>query len=509
MKNYFDFSDEYDDKVIHSTPDMAETLEGERASSFVKGEKDHLNVYLGEMGSLPLLTKEGEVRLARRIEKGKEKIYDMIFSLPFALRKLVNLGEMVRNGEAPIAEIIQDIDEESEEDLLLLRERFQRLTKEIYHLYGKRRDYLKRSNRATLPPEGSPGKDSRKKRTSSRSPKEMLKKSREEIFRKIRDLKLREEVLIAFSDEFKRLVADLDDLQKNILILKKRTKDSHAEATSQSYKKKIEQREELLAMKSDEIKRALKSLVQGEREVLEAKKALIESNLRLVISIAKRYSGRGLSFSDLIQEGNIGLMRAVEKFEYRRGYKFVTYATWWIRQAIIRALTEQSRTIRIPVHVVEILNRMKKVSREFVQETGREPGSDEIAERVGISVEKMKKILEMAKEPISLETPVGEEEESPLIDFLEDKKVLTPLDVALQDDLKKQIDRILGSLDTKEEKVIRRRFGIGLDGPHTLEEVGREFVVTRERIRQIELKALRKLKHPSRSKWLREFIKWP
>jgi RNA polymerase primary sigma factor len=262
-------------------------------------------------------------------------------------------------------------------------------------------------------------------------------------------------------------------------------------------------------MKYPEMKKALKVLAQGEIEVFEARKALIEANLRLVISIAKRYLGRGLSFSDLIQEGNSGLMRAVDKFEYKRGYKFSTYATWWIRQAITRALADQSRTIRIPVHMVETINKITKVTRELVQEVGREPAAIEIAERLKIPVEKVNGILKISKEPISLETPIGEEEDSHLRDFIEDKAMLSPLDFAIQGDMKKKIDSILCSLTAKEEKIIRKRFGIGGDIPHTLEEVGLEFDVTRERIRQIEGKAIRKLKHPSRSKWLREFIEKP
>jgi RNA polymerase primary sigma factor len=274
-------------------------------------------------------------------------------------------------------------------------------------------------------------------------------------------------------------------------------------------KKKIEKKEMLFGMKSSEMKKALRVLIHGEKEVFEARKAMIEANLRLVISIAKRYLGRGLSFSDLIQEGNSGLMRAVDKFEYKRGYKFSTYATWWIRQAITRALADQSRTIRIPVHMVETINKITKVTRELVQEMGREPIPVEIAERLKIPAEKVNAIMKISKEPISLETPIGEEEDSHLRDFIEDKAMLSPLDVAIQDDMKKKIDKILCSLTPKEEKIIRKRFGIGGDIPHTLEEVGLEFDVTRERIRQIEGKAIRKLKHPSRSKWLREFIEKP
>ena len=250
--------------------------------------------------------------------------------------------------------------------------------------------------------------------------------------------------------------------------------------------------------------------MEGEQQILEAKKALIEANLRLVISIAKKYMGKGLSFSDLIQEGNIGLMRACDKFEYQRGYKFSTYATWWIRQAVTRAIADQSRTIRIPVHMVETINRITKTTRELVQELGREPVTEEIAYKVELPAEKVRSILKVAREPVSLETPIGDDEDSYLSDFIEDKTALSPLDAAIQNDLKAQIDKTLCTLNEKERKILRKRFGIGDDtAPQTLEEVGKEFEVTRERIRQIEVGAIRKLRHPSRNKWLREFISRP
>jgi RNA polymerase primary sigma factor len=300
----------------------------------------------------------------------------------------------------------------------------------------------------------------------------------------------------------------MDALQKKIAStrIKARSSGLDIEKERQLYKKKIRRYEILFGIRSAEIKKALRVLMQGEKEMFEARKAMTVANLRLVISIAKRYLGKGLSFSDLIQEGNIGLMKAVDKFEYRRGYKFSTYATWWIRQAITRAIADQSRTIRIPVHMIETANRITKVTRELVQEIGREPTHVEIAERLKIPVEKVSGILKISKEPVSLETPIGEEEDSHLRDLIEDKAMLSPLDSAILGDMKKKIDKILCTLNPKEEKIIRRRFGIGGDFPHTLEEVGLEFDVTRERIRQIEVKAIRKLKHPSRSKWLREFI---
>ena len=297
------------------------------------------------------------------------------------------------------------------------------------------------------------------------------------------------------SEELKRAVAEINDMQEKITQLGKENRHTKPDIRRERrlLKKMIGEKEISFSMRTDGIRKALDVLTEGEREIAEARKALIEANLRLVISVAKRYLGRGLSFSDLIQEGNKGLMRAVDKFEYRRGYKFSTYATWWIRQAITRALADQTRTIRIPVHMVETLNKIIKVSRELVQEMGKEPTPLEITERLKIPASKVSEILNISKEPISLETPIGEED-SHLMDLIEDKTTVSPLDVVIRGDMGRKLDRVLCSLPPKEEKVIRKRFGIGVDMPRTLEEVGSEFDVSRERIRQIEVNAIKRLK---------------
>lgn len=512
---YFDyFEAEYDKKdgdLIYPADETEKALEDEdRPSPLIESETDPVRIYLKEMSSVPLLTREGEIEIAKKIEAGKAKIYRVLFSLPFVLNKLIVLGKMCKRGEAPLVDIIQFSDEETEEDLHQRGEKFFRITKKIDDLTTKRKGYLKKLKQ--LSSFASPSDLLQTQKAGNRNIQTLLmarERNRNQIIEKVRQLRLKDDVISLFSEELKKSAAELETLQRRVASLNKRAKRTPAAAKElRLLKKRITEKEIAFEMQSSEIRKALKVLIEGERHTLNARKQMIEANLRLVVSIAKRYLGRGLSFSDLIQEGNSGLMRAVDKFEYQRGYKFSTYATWWIRQAITRALADQSRTIRIPVHMVETMNRITKMARELVQVMGKEPTAAEIAEKLHMPLAKVDGIMKIAKEPVSLETPVGEED-SHLRDFIEDKAMLSPLDFVIHDDLRKKVDKILGSLPPKEEKIIRKRFGIGEDVPLTLEEVGLEFDVTRERIRQIEVKAIRKLKHPSRSRWLREFIERP
>jgi len=492
MKEREDYFEEFEEEpeIEEFEEEYGEEAESEeedhhKESPFLSGDHDPVKIYLKEMGGVPLLTKEGEIEIAKMIEQHKGKVARVIFSLPFVLNKLITLGDMVEAGEAPLEEIIQNGEDEIEEDLIVERERFSEITSSLRPLYDKRKALLTQV-------EGSGG-PLRKKTEKA------LADNLENILGHIGQLNLKDDVISAFSEEIKKAEVEIGELQAKIV----------AGDDIEECGREIVRRESLLGISHDEMKKAAVVLGEGEDEIRKAKNSLIEANLRLVISIVKKHLGRGLGFSDLIQEGNVGLMKAVDKFEYKRGYKFSTYATWWIRQAITRAIAEQSRTIRIPVHMVEAVNRMTKAMQELVQEKGREPSSEEVAERMKIPVEKVRIMLKISKEPISLETPIGEDEDSHIRDFIEDKSVLSPLDMAMQGDMKKNIDKALSSLTDREQSIIRKRFGLGEDTPHTLEEVGLEFDVTRERVRQIEVKAIRKLRHPSRSKWLRTFIESP
>lgn len=526
MKEQDDYFEDYEEDGPQVN-EFEEGYEGEaekeeesnqKETLFLDGDQDPIRIYLKEMGGVPLLTKEGEIEIAKRIEGEKEKVGRIIFSLPFVLSKLITLGEMVEAGEAPLEEIILNGEDEVEEDLIMERKKFSEIASLLRPLRDNRKTRLKdvRDSGGVLREEEE----------------KALADNLDQILELIGRLNLKDDVILAFSEEIKRAVAEIDDLCARMSDREERLRSLgfdfqnvpdvsrlNGDAASgglaalfaevADLREEIEKKEKFLDISHSEMGKTAATLEEGEKEIREAKNALIEANLRLVISIVKKHLGRGLGFSDLIQEGNVGLMKAVDKFEYKRGYKFSTYATWWIRQAITRAIAEQSRTIRIPVHMVEAVNRMIKAIQELVQQKGMEPSTEEIAERMKIPADKVRIMLKISKEPISLETPIGEDEDSHIRDFIEDKSVLSPLDIAMQGDMKKNIDKALSSLTTREQSIIRKRFGLGEDTPHTLEEVGLEFDVTRERVRQIEVKAIRKLRHPSRSKWLRTFIESP
>jgi len=490
---------------------------------------DPVGIYLKEMRSFPLLTREGEVEIAKRIESGQQEVLSVVINCPIAFKEVVSLGDALCAGKIKIKELTNEIDdEETSGDEAQIQKK--RILKLIHKICKKEASIRLLQKKLWC----------RKRGPSKKKIQEQIWKKKVKIFDTFKQLDLREEQIRQIVHKLRQWNIRMEKAQKELrqyeidlgipiqearnflkVMKKKAIKKSplspvkvdlqlkdleEMDRIARHVKRKVSRMEVECGFSSDQIKEALRAIEKGEAKAKEAKIELVKANLRLVISIARRYINRGLHFLDLIQEGNIGLMKAVDKFEYQRGYKFGTYATWWIRQAMTRAIADQARTIRIPIHMIEVINKLNRTSRTLVQQMGREPTSEEIAERLGMSLENVQKVFKITKRPISLETPIGEEGDSRLEDFIEDKELISPQDAAISSNMAKRIQTVLSTLNEREEKILRMRFGIGEKHDHTLDEVGQYFELTRERIRQIEDKALRKLKHSSRADKLRSFI---